>query len=122
MAGPFSAYEKSSTSPSPESGSAGFYDSRTHLSGGEPYYGDARDLRSSFGKRFVDSFRRDPTKHILGTTAPEVTDGRHWDPHAAAMGTAHSLLTRKLKGRHLQMIAIGGSVGKFLLIMDGRVR
>ena len=38
--------------------------------------------------------------------------GRYYDLHAASVKTAHSLLSRELKGRHLQMIAIGGSIGK----------
>lgn len=35
-----------------------------------------------------------------------------YDLQSAAIETAHSGLARKLKGRHLQMIAIGGSVGR----------
>ena len=60
--------------------------------------------------RFVDSFRRDPNAQIINSAG---------DPHggfdhkAAAEGTANSVLKPKLKGRHLQMIAIGGSIGEF---------
>lgn len=34
------------------------------------------------------------------------------DPHVAAVATTNSPLARKLKGRHLQMIAFGGSIGR----------
>jgi hypothetical protein len=39
----------------------------------------------------------------------------YYDVRAANYRTAHSLLARELKGRHLQMIAIGGSIGKWHL-------
>lgn len=38
--------------------------------------------------------------------------GPYFDMYAANYGTANTLLSRKLKGRHLQMIAIGGSIGR----------
>lgn len=37
----------------------------------------------------------------------------YYDLHAANVRTANTSLVRELKGRHLQMIAIGGSVGMF---------
>jgi len=63
--------------------------------------------------RFVDSFKRDPNAHVL-KSSPETTNPRNprdFDHAAAAQRTANSGLATKLKGRHLQMIAIGGSIG-----------
>lgn len=36
----------------------------------------------------------------------------YFDLHAANISTANTMLARELRGRHLQMIAIGGSIGK----------
>lgn len=67
--------------------------------------------------RFVDSFKRDPnatvTKTPLGNTRGE------YDHQAAAEATANTTLSRQLKGRHMQMIAIGGSIGEFG-VLDSR--
>lgn len=93
-------------------------------------------------RRWADSFRRDPHSrmtpknaftanpgwpgigHGSGPAGPddedEDDDGHHpgrnyYDVRAANYRTAHSLLARELKGRHLQMIAIGGSIGEWRL-------
>lgn len=39
----------------------------------------------------------------------------YFDLHAANVGTANTLLSRELKSRHLQMIAIGGSIGGWFI-------
>lgn len=91
------------------------------------------DVRGTFG-RFVDSFRRDESAED-DDDPPPLDDGfgapgvqvardhrgeRYYDMRAAAAKTANSPLTRELKGRHLQMIAIGGSIGTGLFVASGR--
>lgn len=85
--------------------------------------------------RWIEGFRRDPTRRFTpkdainqlsdGTiagagggdmdllAARERRGGHYFDLHAANVGTASTNLARELKGRHLQMIAIGGSIGGF---------
>lgn len=88
---------------------------------------------------WIDSFRRDPHSRVTMPRAPkarrdgtsfdgsatardaeeggvpmrDIQGSRYFDQHAAAIMTANPLLARELKGRHLQMIAIGGSIGMF---------
>ncbi|KAK3948635.1 amino acid permease-domain-containing protein [Pseudoneurospora amorphoporcata] len=100
-------------------------------------------------RRFIDSFKRDPirrisTHGIYGHGHPEQyrdsdhhaadssdaysseipreqNHGSHYfDLHAANVRTANTSLARELKGRHLQMIAIGGSVGTGLFVASGK--
>lgn len=73
-------------------------------------------LNHSLPVRIFDSFRRDPNQKI--TAAGEIIDLKlqhghsdSYDVESAIANTATSPLARKLKGRHLQMIAIGGSIG-----------
>lgn len=78
----------------------------------EPFYGDVDTARENFPRRILDGFKRDPNlratpRGVIGA------NGKLYDVEAAAQATAESPLARKLKGRHLQMIAIGGSIGMF---------
>lgn len=75
-----------------------------------PVYGDSHATKPGIGRRMIDSFKRDPNQ--TATTPGTVgADGKVFDVENAAAATAESPLARKLKGRHLQMIAIGGSIG-----------
>lgn len=81
-------------------------------------YGIQLHQNRSVGRRLVDSFKRDPNAH----STPKGTignDGKVFDLEGAAQATASSPLQRHLKGRHLQMIAIGGSIGTGLFVGSG---
>lgn len=85
-------------------------------------YGIHLRQNQSIGRRFVDSFKRDnQNAHATPKTAAVAVggDGRVFDVEAAAQATATSPLQRHLKGRHLQMIAIGGSIGTGLFVASG---
>jgi amino acid transporter len=78
-------------------------------------YPDERDAPSSSSRshmrRFLDSFKPEPSAKTTRVVTTEA-GVKVYDVEAAAAATAQSPLARKLKGRHLQMIAIGGSIGK----------
>lgn len=63
---------------------------------------------------FVDSFRRDSKGYVNSVPGSSHSNGdlRYYDLKSANARTANTLLSRDLKGRHLQMIAIGGSIGE----------
>ncbi|KAI9779893.1 MAG: glyceraldehyde-3-phosphate dehydrogenase 1 [Peltula sp. TS41687] len=82
-----------------------------------PAYGETAPTRGGLGRRFIDSFKRDPNVLI---SKPAVEGVHGYDIESAAKATAASPLQRKLKGRHLQMIAIGGSIGTGLFVGSGR--
>lgn len=106
----------------------------------EPSYEDD-DNSTRFYARWADGFKRadgsqrSPSKgghmddmsfvdhHHSNQLQPMLSRGSeadYYDVRTANMQTAHSLLARKLKGRHLQMIAIGGSIGTGLFVASGR--
>jgi hypothetical protein len=85
---------------------------------------NSRHIKSSqkgpFIRRWLDSFKRVEGVPISGHHGYHINDGlpepaqfgdRLYDVRAANSRTANSGLARDLKGRHLQMIAIGGSIG-----------
>lgn len=80
------------------------------------------DVKKPLSARLIDSFRRDPqasvTRGSIGGI-PQIPR-RSFDVEAAAANTAASPLLRRLKSRHLQMIAIGGSIGTGLFVGTGR--
>lgn len=89
--------------------------------------GSMLDAREPLLRRVWDSFKRDPNARMLQPMLPKPTisgDGhgkkRSFDAMGAAEATAGSPLSRQLKGRHLQMIAIGGSIGTGLFVGSGK--
>ena len=99
---------------SPESGSL---DSNGHGHPTQPIYDDKVQPRASVPRRILDSFRRDPHSRVTPSGVIGA-NGVVFDAEAAAQATADSPLARKLKGRHLQMIAIGGSIGKAFFLQS----
>ncbi|KAK1835607.1 general amino-acid permease GAP1 [Podospora conica] len=86
--------------------------------------------RAAVGHWF-DQFRRDPNRRITpngvvhartpsGESVGEERGMHYYDLAAANIGTVDTGLARELKGRHLQMIAIGGSIGTGLFVASGK--
>lgn len=85
-------------------------------------YGEQIEHRRPWTTRFVDSFKRDSSSvQNAPTHTKDDPDGKAYDVESAALATANSPLQRSLKGRHLQMIAIGGSIGSGLFVGSGSV-
>ena len=74
-------------------------------------WASAETREGNFWVRTINGFRRDPSLMVTSRGSVSGADGRTFDAEAAAIRTADSPLMRKLKGRHLQMIAFGGSIG-----------
>ena len=106
---PYQDAKEAAFTSSPESGSV---DSNT-FGITEPIYDDKLETRGNWPRRVIDGFKRDP--HRRATPIGAISGpGGVFDVETAAQNTADSPLARKLKGRHLQMIAIGGSIGMLL--------
>ena len=102
-------FRKADYSPDRSSGSPAY---------GHQQYGEQLDHNRPWKTRVLDSFKRDPNAHATPKGVVGA-DGRVFDVEGAAAGTASSPLHRHLKGRHLQMIAIGGSIGTGLFVGSG---
>ncbi|KAK9383642.1 amino acid permease-domain-containing protein [Kockiozyma suomiensis] len=87
------------------------------IESGSSTYGQTAVAPSGRWESFKDSFR--PAESYLAHREAAAS-GHEYDIEAAAKRTAASPLARKLKGRHLQMIAIGGSIGTGLFVNSGK--
>jgi amino acid transporter len=117
---------------------------RSSVSDDGPSYARSSSSMKSRVNRFIDSFRREEPRDG-NSLAFTVTDadgepagnafdnasggvsvvrehrgGRYYDLRSANSKTASTLLARELKGRHLQMIAISGSIGTGLFVASGK--
>ncbi|RMZ92649.1 hypothetical protein DV736_g75, partial [Chaetothyriales sp. CBS 134916] len=90
------------------------------LSGPSTDEGSHFRVDRSVKDRFIDSFRRDPAASLTSHTSISNDYHKRFDAEAAAQATALSPLLRRLKGRHLQMMAIGGSIGTGLFVGSGK--
>lgn len=77
------------------------------------------NVRRKWPQRLTNSFKRDPNASVIRAASFSAAP-HHYDAEAAAQATALSPLLRRLKGRHLQMIAIGGSIGTGLFVGSGK--
>jgi amino acid transporter len=83
-------------------------------SGSKPYFSCSDSAPKSRWKGFKDSFRRAEGPRLEDVDIDHLTDAER-----ANYKTSTSPLQRKLKGRHLQMIAIGSSIGTGLFVGSG---
>ncbi|KAG8406021.1 hypothetical protein J3458_021364 [Metarhizium acridum] len=88
-----------------------------------PIMGEQRKPRRA--KRFFDDFKRNesdrffPEHHLSPANSRTHHTQRDYNGHFAELEMAQSGLARRLKGRHLQMIAISGSIGTGLFVTSG---
>ncbi|CAF9915831.1 glyceraldehyde-3-phosphate dehydrogenase 1 [Imshaugia aleurites] len=86
----------------------------------QPIYDEPVEPRASIPRRIINSYRRDPLSRVTPPGVIGANGAVFYDAEAAARGTEKSPLARELKGRHLQMIAIGGSIGTGLFVASGK--
>ena len=108
---PFQETKVEALASSPESSSL----DSNGLGHTQPIFDDTVQPRASVPRRIINSFRRDPNSRVTPNGVIGA-NGSVFNAEAAAQATANSPLARKLKGRHLQMIAIGGSIGMPLIL------
>ncbi|KAI4110185.1 MAG: hypothetical protein L6R37_000078 [Teloschistes peruensis] len=102
---------ETSTSNSSQDSTSGFAVAETY---------EEKPVKSgNVARRVWDSFKQNPNYHITQKGVVGA-NGQVFDVESAAVATAESPLARKLKGRHLQMIAIGGSIGTGLFVGSGK--
>ena len=93
--------------------------SSSSSNGPSAYEADSKSINRNLKQRVIDSFRRDPDASLIRHTSVGGEEHKY-DMERAAEATALSPLLRRLKGRHLQMIAIGGSIGTGLFVGSGK--
>ncbi|KAF7871561.1 hypothetical protein EAF04_003668 [Stromatinia cepivora] len=71
-----------------------------------------------FPTKAFENFRSDAEQDVEHAIFVS-TNGRTYNDKAAASNTANTHLVRSLRGRHLQMLAIGGSIGTGLFVTSG---
>ncbi|TQS38713.1 hypothetical protein Golomagni_00775 [Golovinomyces magnicellulatus] len=93
------------------------YEKKTSTASTDPYIEIGTSKRKKQWVRdVVSSFKRNPFSDVRSCSDPDVVG---FDHIAAARKTANSGLAHKLKSRHMQMMAIGGSIGTGLFVTTG---
>lgn len=69
--------------------------------------GDSVSIRPQLGQRIIDSFKRDPQSFAKDINDSQGQNNLESGPSIAV----EPPLQRRLKTRHVQMIALGGSIG-----------
>jgi len=87
------------------------------------YYSSSNRSSLPRSLTYCDDFDVDLERHQPIQRRPRhkhKEDGRFFDLRSASTKTASTLLARELKARHLQMIAISGSIGTGLFVASGK--